>query len=213
MTRYQTFTFFLIEEHTYLLWDETGEACVVDAGMFREEERKAFGDFLTQNGLRLVRAIHTHLHFDHFLGAKWIGETYGITPEAPQSDIEDKLELSRGLVEDQGEIARVIQSTDFAPLPGEGSIVTFGNSSLKILSVPGHTRGHVAFYDPKAGLVISGDVLFKGGIGRTDLFGGDYEELLTSIHTRLFSLPDETKVLPGHGPETTVGTEKADFGF
>ena len=213
MTQYHTFTFFIIEEHTYLLWDETGEACVVDAGMYRDEEREEFKRFLLENNLHLVRAIHTHLHFDHFIGANWIKETYGIEPEAPQVDIDNKEPLSGRHINVGNEIGKVVQATDLKPLPEEGGEVRFGNSTLKILSVPGHTPGHVAFYSEEAGFVIAGDVLFRGDIGRTDLWKGDYNQLLNSIHTRLFTLPDETTVLAGHGPETSIGLERSTFRY
>ena len=213
MIQYKTFTFYLIEEHTYLLWDETGEACVVDAGMYRDEEREEFDRFLKDHHLRLTRAIHTHLHFDHFIGAKWIEETYGVKPEAPQIDIDNKIQLSSRHIQMQNEIGQVVVSTTLHPLPEEGGEVKFGNSTLKILSVPGHTPGHAAFYSREAGLVIAGDVLFRGDIGRTDLWKGDYRQLLDSIHTRLFTLPSDTKVLPGHGPETTIGEERATFRY
>lgn len=213
MIKYHTFTFFLVEEHTYLIWDETGEACVVDAGMYTDEEKEEFRNFLITHDLKLVRAIHTHLHFDHFIGAGWIRETFGIEPEAPQVDIENKSQLSARLIQADSEIGKVLQSTKFVPLPEESGIVSFGTTSLRILSVPGHTPGHVAFYAPEERFVISGDILFKGDIGRTDLWKGDYAKLLDSIHTQLFTLPSETKVLPGHGSETEIGIERATFRY
>lgn len=213
MTKYHTFTFFAVEEHTYLLWDETGEACVVDAGMFRDEEKELFRSFIDGHNLKLVRAIHTHLHFDHMIGAKWIQDTYGITPEASRIDIDEKVPLSQGLIDRSGVLASLIHESDFEALPEEDRLVTFGNSTLRALSVPGHTPGHVAFYDEESGIVLSGDVLFRGDIGRTDLWKGDYRQLLESIHSRLFTLPEDTKVLPGHGPETTIGEEKRSFRY
>ena len=213
MTHYHSFTFFAVEEHTYLLWDDTGEACAVDAGMYYDSEKKLFDDFLSEHNLRLVRSIHTHLHFDHYMGAHWIKETYGVEAEAPLIDIEDKIPLCGPFVKAHSEIFRIVMQSEFRPLPEAGKSVMFGNTFLRILSVPGHTPGHVAFYEPASGFVLCGDVLFKGDIGRTDLWRGDYRRLLESIHRELFTLPDDTVVLPGHGPETDIGTEKAGFRY
>ena len=164
-------------ENTYLLYDDTKEAVLIDCGCLRKEEQKEVSDFIAQNGLTLKRYLCTHLHLDHIFGNEFVHNTYGLSPEAHKADVE-------GL-----------------PSPEE-------KSELAVLSVPGHSPGGVAFYNKKNGFVIVGDSLFTGSIGRTDLWGGNQDILLAAIKDKLLSLPDETVVYPGHGPETRIIDEK-----
>ena len=195
-------------ENTYLLYDETGEAVLIDCGCLRKEEQKELSDFITQNGLILKRYLCTHLHLDHIVGNEFIYETYGLSPEAHKADVEglpSPSEQAKGFG-----LPIQIKNVPIGKYLVNGEIVKFGKSELKVLSVPGHSPGGLAFYNEKNGFVIVGDYLFAGSVGRTDLWGGNQEVLIAAIHDKLLTLPDETIVYPGHGPETRIIDEKLD---
>ncbi len=201
----KAFIFSPIQENTWLLYNEKGNALIIDPGCYFEEEREELSSFLQQNKLSPQLLLNTHCHLDHVFGNKWIHETYRLLLHIHPNEK---------------------QVLDFAPASGlmwdmpfdnynaelkyfhEGEEILLDDDRLKILFAPGHSPGHVCFYCPEQGFVIGGDVLFRQSIGRTDLPGGDFETLINSIKTQLFTLPDETIVYSGHGPATTVGYEK-----
>lgn len=206
MLEIKTFTCNPVQENSYILHDETGEAIIVDAGFFYDAEKQKIKDYITDNQLKLVRVINTHLHFDHQFGNKFLYDTYGLKPEAHPEDefllagIKAKARIfGFPMQEDAQELGAYIY---------EDQEIKFGNTTLKTLFVPGHTPGHLAFYSEKDKAVLVGDVLFKGSIGRTDLERGDYATLIRSITNKLLVLPDDTVVYSGHGPTTTIGDEK-----
>jgi len=207
----KTFTFNPIQENTYLVYDETNEAVVIDAGCVSEIEKRALKNYIEDNNLSLKRVINTHLHFDHQFGNKFLFDTYGILPEAGKADeylLDDVVAHVRSFGLDIKEEAQ--------PLGGyltENQVIKFGNTSFVIYQVPGHSPGSVAFYDEKDGILFAGDVLFRGSIGRTDLPQGDYATLIESITNKLLTLPDSTVVYSGHGPSTTIGFEKKNNPF
>ena len=207
----KTFTFNPIQENTYLVYDETNEAVVIDAGCASEIEKRALKNYIDDNELTLKRVINTHLHFDHQFGNKFLYDTYGILPEACKEDeylLEEVVAQVRSFGLDIKEEAQ--------PLGGyltENQIIKFGNTSFVTYLVPGHSPGSVAFYDEKDGVLFAGDVLFRGSIGRTDLPQGDYGTLIESITNKLLPLPDSTVVYSGHGPSTTIGFEKKNNPF
>jgi hydroxyacylglutathione hydrolase len=207
----KTFTFNPIQENTYLVYDETNEAVVIDAGCASEIEKRALKNYIDDNDLTLKRVINTHLHFDHQFGNKFLYDTYGIFPEACKDDeylLEEVVAHVRSFGLDIKEEAQ--------PLGGyltENQIIKFGNTSFVTYLVPGHSPGSVAFYDEKDGVLFAGDVLFRGSIGRTDLPQGDYGTLIESITNKLLPLPDSTVVYSGHGPSTTIGFEKKNNPF
>lgn len=194
------------QENTILLYDKTGEAVVVDCGCFDAEEREEFGSFVKEQNLKLVGLLDTHLHIDHILGNNFIKDTYGLKPQASRED--------DFLIKNAVSYAAMLGITGITQPPStgiyleEGNIVKFGNSRLKVLAVPGHSPGGLCFYSESDKLLISGDALFAGSIGRTDLPGGNAQQLLQSIREKLFVLDDAVRVIPGHGPATTIGTEK-----
>lgn len=193
-------------ENTYLLYDETKEAVLIDCGCLRKEEQKELGDFIAENELTLRRYLCTHLHLDHIFGSEFVFDTYGLSPEAHKADVE-------GLPtpDEQAKLFGLPMRMRNIPVKKylvNGEIITFGKSELTVLSVPGHSPGGVAFYNKKNGFVIVGDSLFAGSIGRTDLWGGNQEVLIAAIHDKLLALPDDTVVYPGHGPETRIIDEK-----
>ncbi len=192
-------------ENTYLLYDDTKEAVLIDCGCLRKEEQKEVSDFIAQNGLTLKRYLCTHLHLDHIFGNEFVHNTYGLSPKPIKRTWRafPPRGASQGVrPADEGENVPV------GKYLVNGEIIKFGKSELAVLSVPGHSPGGVAFYNKKNGFVIVGDSLFAGSIGRTDLWGGNQDILLAAIKDKLLSLPDETVVYPGHGPETRIIDEK-----
>ncbi|MDR2234232.1 MAG: MBL fold metallo-hydrolase [Tannerella sp.] len=206
MITVKTFVFNLLAENTYLLYDETKEAVLIDCGCMYASEERMLSDFIAQNGIKLKRLLCTHLHFDHILGNNFIFQTYGISPEAHRKDV--KLLPS---IKEQIKSMKVhlpIHFIDIHDFIVGNQTITFGKSELLAMLVPGHSPGSLAYYSHKDGIIVVGDTLFKGSIGRTDLWGGNYDMLVAAIRDKIFSLPEETIVYPGHGPFTTVASEK-----
>ena len=207
----KTFTFNPIQENTYLVYDETNEAVVIDAGCLSEIEKRALKNYIEENDLTLKRVLNTHLHFDHQFGNKFLYTTYGIKPEACKADeylLENVIAQTRSFGVEINEEAQTIG--DYIT---DGQDLKFGNTTLKALHVPGHSPGSMAFYAEKEGILFAGDVLFRGSIGRTDLPKGDYATLIGSITGQLLTLPDSTVVYCGHGPSTTIGFERKNNPF
>ncbi len=192
-------------ENSFVLYDETGECIFTDPGFYYGEEHDEIKDFIAGNGLTPVKIVNTHCHFDHIMGVEFLRNEYKIRFEAHRDDA-----FWVEKVVDQGrmfgfEIKPVNPIDSFL---SETETVKFGATELQVIHVPGHSPGHVCLYNREAGVLVAGDVLFYGSIGRTDLPGGDYQTLISNIKTKLFALPDETVVYCGHGPETTLGFEK-----
>ena len=211
MITVKTFVFNMIAVNTYLLYDETKEAVLIDCGcMHIAEEQKLF-DFIAQNDIKLKRLLCTHLHFDHILGNNFAYQTYGIKPEAHRKEVE-LLPSIKQQIRSMGVRfpVHLIEVKDF--LVGNETI-RFGESELVTMLVPGHSPGSLAYYSRKDGFIVVGDVLFRGSIGRTDLWGGNHDMLVAAIKDKILTLPDETIVYPGHGPSTTVIEEKLNNSF
>lgn len=193
------------QENTYIVYDETGDCAIIDPGMYNAAEQNAVVKFIKDNNLNPVFLLNTHCHIDHVLGNKFIFDQYGLKPQCHK-----------------GELALLHAIPSYAPMQGinyeispepeiflpEFGTIKLGNSTLEILFAPGHSPAHLCFYSKADGFLIGGDVLFKGSIGRTDLPGGNFDVLISSIKNQLFTLPDEVKVYSGHGPFTTIGFEK-----
>ncbi|MHB9056370.1 MAG: MBL fold metallo-hydrolase [Paludibacteraceae bacterium] len=202
----KVFPFNPLQENTYLIWDETNEAAVIDAGMLFDKEKERLKRFIEENNLVIKRVLNTHLHLDHQFGNKFMFDTYGIKPEAGADDefLLDTVHLSAknwGLP-----YTEPVQHPDIYIT--ENQEINFGNTSLIAYHTPGHSPGSYSFYCKEEGVVFVGDVLFKGSIGRTDFVRGDYATLIKSIQDKLLILPDETVVYSGHGHSTTIGSEK-----
>ncbi len=194
-----------IQENTYVVWDETLEAAVIDAGNMGERENEILAKFISDNGLKPVLALNTHGHFDHLLGVNFLREKYGA--KLAMSSKDDFL-LKNASVSAElfgvrtGDLPEAID----IDLEGQESI-KFGNTELKIIPTPGHTPGHVAFYEPQSKVLFTGDTLFRESIGRTDLPGGDYSWIMRSIIDNILPLGDEVKIYPGHGDVSDLGHE------
>ncbi len=188
-----------------MLYDETKECIIVDPGCSDETENNQLKSFIDSNKLRVKLLLNTHCHIDHVLGNQFIKETFKVNLLIHRAE-EAVLKAAEVYAPSYG--FHNYQHHSASGFLEEGDYVMVGNQSFLVLFVPGHSPGHVAFYSEKNRTLIGGDVLFYNSIGRTDLPGGNHEMLLNSIHTRIFTLPDNVKVYPGHGPETTVGFEK-----
>ena len=194
-----------IQENTYVVWDETMEAVVIDAGNMGERENDVLAKFIADNGLKPVLALNTHGHFDHLLGVDFLRNRYGAKLAMSSKD-EFLLKSASVSAELFGIRAGDLPEAIDIDLEGEES-VKFGNTELKIISVPGHTPGHLAFYEPQSNVLFTGDTLFRESIGRTDLPGGDYSWIMRSIIENILPLGDEVKIYPGHGDASDLGHE------
>lgn len=205
MTQVAQFEFSPFAENTYVVYDDSGDCAVFDPGCYTAEERDALRDFIGDKQLRVVRLINTHCHLDHVFGNAFVSRTWGILPELHRDEL-PLLEHFPAICKMYG-----IPDADPSPMPERfleaGETIEFGNTRLEIRFTPGHSPASLSFYCPEAGFVLAGDVLFLGSIGRTDLPGGDYDTLIESVRSQLFTLPGETIVYPGHGPTTTVRHE------
>lgn len=201
----KTFTFNDFLENTYILYDESQTCIIVDPGCNTREEKKELTDFIEDHDLTPVKLVNTHCHIDHILGNAFVSEKYQLPLCAHEGEKP---------VLESGKQVSVMYGIPYTPSPeikeylAEGQEITFGNTTLSLLFTPGHSPASLCFYHEESKKLIAGDVLFQGSIGRTDLPGGDYDTLIRSIKTKLFILPDDVIVYPGHGPTTTIGHEK-----
>lgn len=210
MIRVSTFTFNDFAENTYILHDETGECVIIDPGCQKSTEQKELTTFIDSRKLKPVALINTHCHIDHILGNGFVADKYKLPLHLHEDELITMREAASwaSLFEmsiNEGPERKIFIS--------EGDIIQFGNSLLETFLTPGHSRASLSFYSKADKLVVSGDVLFNGSIGRTDLPGGDYDTLIFSIKNKLFSLSDDYVVYPGHGPNTTIGYEKLSNPF
>lgn len=193
-----------IEVNTYILEDESGNCAIIDCGCYNRKESDQLADFIKNKNITPVLLLNTHCHLDHIFGNKFILERYNLRTFSNEND-----EMNRN---DAVQHARLFGLTmDIPPEPvgflTDNQIITFGTTELVTLHVPGHSPGSLGFYSEKNNCVFTGDALFAGSIGRTDLSGGDYDTLIKSIKNKLFVLPPSTVVYPGHGKETTIERE------
>lgn len=204
----KTFEFNPLGVNCYVLSDETKECVIIDASCFYPDEKEIVLHYIIDNDLVVKHVINTHLHFDHIFGVNFLTSQFGVKLECHKDD-EFLLENIPQQLMMFGFGSPV---NDFTPqierYIDENDEIVFGKQSLKIFHVPGHSPGSLVFYHAKTESLFSGDVLFHSGIGRTDLAKGNYEQLVEGIRTKLFSLPGETVVYPGHGPVTKIGFEK-----
>ena len=210
MLKIKSFTFNPFQENTYLLYDDTKKATIVDPGMYDARERKELMEFLQANDLELVKLLNTHCHIDHVFGNKFILDEFGLKPYLHEKEIQILAMAERsahvyGLDYDH--------SDEYEGFLKEGDKVQVGNSELKCLFVPGHSPGHLVFVNEEDNYMVGGDVLFRSSIGRTDLPGGDHDILIKMIQEKVFTLDEKMKVYSGHGDPTIVGYEKMNNPF
>lgn len=191
--------------NTYILANKEGECAVIDCGCYDENEFSEFVDFINAKNLTPVLLLNTHCHLDHIFGNKYMQSDYSLQAYSHIFEESNRKNSVR-----HAEIFGL--RMDYPPEPAgfieDNQVVAFGKDKIRVIHVPGHSPGGVAFYIEHDNCLFSGDALFKGSIGRSDLPGGNHELLLESIKSRLFILPDSTVVYPGHGDKTDIGTEK-----
>lgn len=198
-------------ENTYIVWDEeSSEGMIIDPGCSYSTEEKELEDFITARNIVLKYLIITHCHIDHILGCRFIIEKYSPVYLVPKDDISL-------LKEAKTQASAFGLDIEEPPMPdnylNENSDIILGNTRVKIIFTPGHSPGEHCLYFEKEKFCITGDVLFKNSIGRTDLWGGDHSTLMASIKNKLLTLPDEVVIYPGHGDSSKVGIEKSENPF
>ena len=201
----KSFVFNAFYENTYLLSSANGETLIIDPGCYESFEKKELTDFIKINKLNPIAIINTHCHIDHVLGNDYLKKLYEIPLWIPATE--------KNLLKSVSTYAPTmgIQGYEEAQpdiMLSEKDMIKFGSEELEILYAPGHSEGHLMFYHAADQLLISGDVIFRESIGRTDLPGGNFKTLEKSIKNQVYTLPDTVKIYPGHGPSTTVGHEK-----
>lgn len=195
------------QENTFVVTDASGKvALLIDCGCYDGREQDMLRLHLNNLNLIPSRYLLTHAHIDHIFGNRWVYDTWGLKPELNQNELAvlhagPAVAAQYGLRYQPGPEHR-------SPFLKEDDVIDFGESQLRIIETPGHSPGGICFYNEEEGYVIAGDALFRLSIGRTDLPGGNHQQLLRSIRTKLFVLPDDTRVYSGHGPTTTIGFEK-----
>jgi glyoxylase-like metal-dependent hydrolase (beta-lactamase superfamily II) len=210
MIKIKSFTFNPFQENTYILYDDSKSCIIIDPGCYEDIEKQELTNFISAESLKVEKLVNTHCHIDHVLGNKFIKETYGVELYIHKND-EATLMAVSSYASNYG--FQQYEETSADQFLAEGEKLTFGESELDIIYVPGHAPGHVAFISQDDKFCIGGDVLFRGSIGRTDLPGGDLDTLIKSIHNKMFVLPDDIIVYSGHGPTTTIGEEKVTNPF
>lgn len=206
MITIKRFTCNMLAENCYVVSDESHEAVIIDCGVMYQEEGAAITQYIRGNNLKPVRLLCTHGHFDHCMGNGLIYHEFGLKPEAHTDD----QFLMETMQQQTTDILGVTLPMDVPPVGRyltDNDTITFGSHTLRILHTPGHTPGGVTYYCKEESIAFSGDTLFRMSIGRTDFDGGSYEQIVHSLQQVLGTLPPDTKVYPGHGPETTISDE------
>ncbi len=206
MMNVDKFEFNPFGENTYIIWDQTTlEAIVIDPGMSSENENKQFDRFIQAKNLSLKAILLTHIHIDHTFGVDHLKTKYDIPVLANQAD--EFLGQRRMEQAAMFHLPFQLSPLSIDRLIEEGEVMRLNNNTIYALHAPGHSPGSLLYYIPTAEILFSGDVLFQGSIGRTDLPGGNYGQLIASINTKIAELPPTTRVYPGHGPATTIAEE------
>ncbi|MEE2954362.1 MAG: MBL fold metallo-hydrolase [Bacteroidota bacterium] len=200
------FTFNSFQENTLIVYDDTKECIIIDPGCYTETEKETLTSFIYQNQLNPTKLINTHCHIDHILGNEFVMKKFGLDLEIHKEELfilQNSLEIAKmyGFFE-------YIQPTKPPSFIREGDKISFGDSRLNVLFTPGHSPGHISLLNKKQNILISGDVVFQGSIGRTDLPNGDYNQLIKSIKQKILPLADKLQIYPGHGPVTNLSFEK-----
>jgi glyoxylase-like metal-dependent hydrolase (beta-lactamase superfamily II) len=206
----KSFTFNPFQENTYLIYDDSGDAALIDPGCFTPTERKELDDFIQSNDLKVKHLWNTHCHIDHVLGNSWAIKNYKLSLLIHPNEV-PTLKSVEVYAPNYG--FHGYEPSEASGFLAEGQLLQVGNEKIQVLFVPGHSPGHLVFFHEESKTCIAGDTLFNGSIGRTDLPGGNHQLLLSKIKTQLFALPSETIVYPGHGPETSIGREKSHNPF
>ena len=210
MLHIKSFVFSPIQENTYILYNEEKKCAIIDPGCYSDEEKDRLYNFIYENNLEPVALILTHAHLDHIFGLASVAEKYKLQPQMHKGE---------KMVLDYAPTSGLMYNLPFINYTGqityinEGDEIKIGKDTLKVLFTPGHSPAHLSYYHAVGSFVISGDALFQGSIGRTDLPGSNHDLLIKSIKEQLLTLPEETKVYSGHGSVTSIGVEKRSNPF
>lgn len=210
MINIKAFTFNPYQENTYVLYDETGACAIIDPGMYSGQEQNQLVNFIKTHSLTPEILLNTHCHIDHVLGNKFVFDQWGLKPQFHRGEL-PILQAVVSYAPQMGMQYEISPEPDtFLPETGE---VSFGKSKLELIFAPGHSPAHLCFYAAKENFLIGGDVLFYRSIGRTDLPGGNHAQLIKNIKEKVFLLPSDCEVFPGHGQSTTIGFEQTNNPF
>lgn len=205
MIRIKKFTFNPFQENSYLLINQHNECIVIDPGCFNANEERELSNYISTNNLTPIKLINTHFHIDHVLGNLFVAEKYDLPVTAYNSEMD-----MTAMAERSAELYGIPYKSSPKPTVflNEGDTIEFGDSNLNVLFIPGHSPDHIVLVCEEEEFMMGGDVLFNGSIGRTDLPGGNHNDLIENIESKIFPLNDSIKVYSGHGPETTIGVER-----
>lgn len=206
----KSFTFNPFQENTYVLSDDTKSCIIVDPGCYNFQEQEELLYYIESNGLNPVKLVNTHAHIDHVFGNNFVSKKFNLELELHRLDIPVLNAAEMSATKYGLNYTKSPEATVFLK---EGDQMTFGETELDIMHIPGHAPGHVVFYHKESKVIIGGDVLFRGSIGRTDLPGGNHDDLIKNIKEKLFVLDGEIEVFSGHGPSTTIGFERDNNPF
>lgn len=208
----KVFEFNPIAVNTYVLYDKTGECVIIDPACFYPDEQRSLFNFIQDKNLVIKHVLNTHLHFDHIFGVNFVEKQFEVKTEAHKAD-----EFLLETMNEQLAAFGFTPNGSYVPTIGkyidERDVIEFGKQRLSIMHIPGHSPGSIVFYNKEQDVAISGDVIFRGSIGRTDLPKGNFEQLIEGIKTKLLVLPHQTAIYPGHGPATTVKYEMSNNPF
>ena len=210
MASIKTFVFNPFQENTYIIFDSSKECVIIDPGCYTQMEKQELSDFIMSNGLKPQLAINTHGHVDHVLGNAFVKNQFKIEIAGHSEDLH-LIQMAAKHALMYGFTIEDVPLTD--RYLNHGDQITFGNSTLKIIHTPGHSQGGICLLNEKGRFLISGDTLFRGSIGRTDLPGGDYNQLLDNINQRIMILDSDICIYPGHGEPSTIGWERENNSF
>lgn len=211
MMEIKCFKFNFLPVNTYLLWDETGQAAIIDPGCYYPNESDTLAQFIKEHELTVKLLLNTHLHFDHIFGNSFVEERYSVKAHANELDAPWIETLSARLALFGIEFKGYVNAIEPQNYIHDGDILTFGNTTLHALHIPGHSPGSIVFWNQEQEVLFTGDVLFKGGYGRTDFPDGSQQSLFSGIRSKLLVMPSHTIVYPGHGVATTIGNERGQF--
>lgn len=206
MSEVISFTFSPFQENTYLIIDNpTKETVIIDPGCLAQHEKETLANYISENNLLITHLLQTHTHLDHVFGSAFIKRKYGVKMLMHKADLP--------VLADVATRCHLWGIQGYEPVEAdafleEGDIITFGNTQLEVVHVPGHAPGHIAFINHADNYIIGGDCLFQGSIGRTDFPLCSFDALMNSIKTKFYTLPDNYVVYAGHNDPTTIGHEK-----
>jgi len=209
MINIKKFTFNPVGVNAYILWDETKEAVIIDPACSNRSEESALSRFVEEQGVQVVQLLNTHGHFDHLMGNSFAETKWGLKCRIHPGDLPMVSQAKQHAMFFGISMANPAEAVPLVP----GEEITFGHSVLMVIHVPGHSPGSVAYHSEADRLLVVGDILFEGSVGRTDLPGGNHALLISGIKQKLLTLDDGVKVFPGHGGDTTIGRERRSNPF